>query len=78
MGASATKKTISIEKGQGRKAPEMHVKPGRKRQADVDLADDKKKETRTFRPTRSIAAARVSKNVEDDPKVADETLRLMW
>ena len=87
VGASATKKTISMEKGQGRKAQGMHVKPRRKRQAepkalpkaDVNLADNKKEETGTSRTTRSTAKSTQTddgdqgqaEDVEDYPDVED-------
>ena len=77
VGASATKKTASMEKGQGRKAQGIQVKPGRKpqaapkalRKADANPADDKKKEIHTSRTTRSTTAAQGSKDVNSNTNI---------
>ena len=85
VGVSATQKTPSMEKGQGREAHDIQVKPGRtgrKRQAglkappkaDIDLADDKKEETSTSRTTRSTAAAKGSKDVNSNKNTKVNTL----
>ena len=77
VGASAHKKMTSMEKGQGRKAQGIQVKPGRKRQAKpkalpkaaVSLADDGKEKTRTSRTTRSTASAKGSKDVNSNTNI---------
>ena len=77
VGASSTKKKTSMEEGQGRKAQGIQLKPGRKRQAepkaDVNLADDRKKKTRTSRTTRSTAAAKGSKDANSNTIIKDKT-----
>ena len=82
VGASATKKTTSMEKGQGRKSQDMRVKPGRKRQAgpnalpklDISLTDDRQEATRTSRSTRSTAAAKGSMNVKSNTSTKVKSL----
>ena len=89
VGASATQKTTSMEKGQGRKVQDVQAKPGRtgrKRQAgpkalpnalpkaDIDLTDDKKEETSTSRTTRSTATAKGSKDVNSNTKTKVKSL----
>ena len=77
VGASAAKKATSMEKGQGRKAQGIQVKPGRKpqevpkalRKADANPADDREKEIRTSRTTRSTTAAQGSKDVNSNTNI---------
>ena len=83
--ASATQKTTSMGKGQGRKAQDIQVKPGRtgrKRRAGpkalpkagIDLTEDKKEETSTSRTTRSTAAAKSPKDVNSNANTKVKTL----
>ena len=85
VGASATEKTTSMEKGQGRKAQDLQAKPGRtgrKRQAGpkaqpkagIDVADDNKEKTSTSRTTRSTATAKGSKDVNSNTNTKVKTL----
>lgn len=81
-GTSATKKTTSMEKAQGRKAQGIQVKPGRKpqaepkapRKADANPADDKNEEIRTSRTTRSTTAAEGSKDVNSNTDIKVKAL----